>query len=90
MVNPRKHKKNLKSCSIAYLKLLNLESYNTNVWGEVKINEARRDLFFDHHVTLWGHDKYVSFTDLARVPGRLSQRVKSSDRLSNDATGTVK
>ncbi len=22
---------------------------------EVKINEARRDLFFDHHVTLWGH-----------------------------------
>ncbi len=31
------------------------ESYNTNVWDEVKINEARQDLFFDHHVTLCGH-----------------------------------
>ena len=55
------------------------------MWGEVKINEARRDLFFDHHVTLWGHFSEVthkvcssiydphSVTD-QRIPGPVSCR----------------
>ena len=67
VLNPRKHHKKLTLWSIAYLKQLNLESYNTNVLGEVKINEARRNSFFDHHMSHFGaifsevtHSKCIS------------------------------